>query len=1035
MTKSFFVLLSVILIAGWLAGPVVALDTQIELPPGSGDEPPQPTSEVSADGQVPLPVSGGEAGVTGVTTPVLLGEPGFSLRYLGTYGTPEVAYLEDTAHLNYPYGLWAGGSDLWIADSAGNRALRYASDGTFQQQIGRAGFPASFDGVDLEWIADVSLDGSGNIWLVDKVAHHLVGFTPAGQLLAEVGQSRVSGTDNAHFSGPESVAFDSAGNIYVSDSNNHRVQVLDPTGAWLQTYGITNQPGTGAEFLNQPRHIVIDDTNLLYVADSGNHRVQIFDVTDPLTITLAATLGIPGVAGSDNEHFSTPTGIFVDASHIYVTDLGNSRLQVFDRLTRAYQATLQDPGSGDGQFLYPTDVAVDAAGNIYLADQGNARVQQYDAAFQYVRTYGTTGVPYLTDDQHINRPAGVAVASDQSLYVADSYGNRLLKLNPDGSLVWSAGEAGVPGNDAAHLNRPVDVALDAAGRAYVVDRNNHRVQIFDSSGAQQATLGAGLGTAAGQFQFPRGIAVADDGTIYVADTGNHRVQIFDSGLNWIGQLGTTGVPGTGDNQFFEPFDVEVSVDGNILVADHSNHRVQIFDSALNLVQTIGETGVPGQDFGHLDDPTAVAVDTSGRIYVADNWGGRIQVFDQDGAYLTTLGNSWGDLSGDLRQAQGLALDGQGNLYIAESLNHRVQVFTPGVDGWWQANINGFGDPNNYWAAALAAFQGKLYAGVYSLSGMGAQLWQRTSAGDWLQLISDGFGDPANSGISSLAVFQDWLYAGTENPNGAEIWQSADGISWAPVVEDGFGSLADAPRITALGVFDGQLYAATGSWELLNPSIMQIWRTADGENWESVTTNGFGDSRNSMVLTLQAWGGYLYVGTRNEITGGELWRSASGDAGSWEQANLNGFGSANNTAVTSLVEFQGMLFAGTRNWDSGAELWKSVDGAVWTQVAQHGFGGGANSGWVDSLVVYHGSLLVALRNYQTGAQIWSSADGGMWQQINPDGWGDNNNPHTGDGSTAVVLLNDVLYYGTQNAANGAEVWSYVTYRIFLPHLCR
>ena len=1029
--KKLSILLSVMLIAGWLVGPVVGQGT-LEASTDAAQALTPETQEIGEDGGFPTP-SG--SGVVVASGPVALGEPGFNLRYLSTYGSPESAYLEDTTHLNYPYGLWAGGSEVWIAESAGSRALRYASDGTFQQQIGRAGYPASYEGISLEWIADVSVDGSGDIWLVDKLAHTLIRFNPAGQPVGLMGEAWVSGTDNDHFRGPESVAFDAAGNVYVSDTNNHRVQVFDPAGNWLQTYGITNQPGTAAEYLNTPRHISVDDTNLLYIADSANHRVQIYDVTDPLTITLAATLGISGAAGSDNGHFSTPTGIFVDDSRIYITDLGNSRLQVFDRATRIYLATLQNPGSGEGQFLYPTDVAVDAAGHIYLADQGNSRVTQYDAGFQYMRTYGVTGVPYLTDAQHFNRPAGVAVASDQSLYVVDSYGNRLLKLNPDGSLVWSVGEAGVPGNDAAHFNRPVDVALDAAGWVYVVDRNNHRVQIFDSSGMHQATLGAGMGSTAGQFQFPRGIAVRDDGTIYVADTGNQRVQVFDPSLNWTGQLGLTGTRGTGDDRFDEPFDVEVDGAGNILVADHSNHRIQIFDAQGNFLRRIGETGVAGQDFGHLDDPTAVVVDANGRVYVADNWGGRIQVFDPAGGYLTTLGNSWGNLSGDLRQVQGLALDAEGRLYVAESLNHRVQVFAPGVDGWSQANINGFGDPNNVWAASLAAFQGKLYAGVYQVSGLGAQLWQRSSAGDWQQLISDGFGNPANNGISSLAVFQNWLYAGTENPNGAEIWHSADGISWAPVILGGFGSLAGAPRITAMGVFDGQLYAATGSWELLNPSIMQIWRSADGVNWESVTTNGFGDIRNSMALALQAWNGFLYVGTRNDITGGELWRSASGEAGSWEQVNLNGFGNSKNTAVTSLVEYQGRLYAGSRNWTSGAELWRSVDGAEWTPVTQNGFGGGANSGWVDSLVVYHGSLLVALRNYQSGAQVWQTADSEAWEQITPDGWGDNNNPLTGDGSTAVLVLNDVLYYGTQNAASGAEVWSYVTYRIFLPYLCR
>jgi streptogramin lyase len=487
----------------------------------------------------------------------LLGDTGFSLRYKNSYGVVEQAYIEDTEHLNFPYGVWAGGNEIWIADTVGNRALRFSSTGSFLQQIGRAGFPNNAEGISLEWVADVGVDSQGNIWLVDKSAHYLVIYDSAGQLAGTWGEPWVSGTDNEHFKGPESVAFDSDGNVYVSDTNNHRIQVFAPTGEWIQTYGVTNQPGTGDQYFRNPAHITVDETDFLYVADSGNHRVQIFDVTDPVTITMVATLGISGVPGDDNDHFNIPTGVFVDSGRIYVSDQGNSRIQVFDRATLNYLDTLQDAGNGPAQFLSPTDVAVDGAGNIYVVDQSNTRVQQYNAAFQYVHTYGVTGVPYLTDMQHFNRPAGVAVASDQSLYIVENYGNRLLKLNPDGSLDWSIGEAGVPGSDVGHFNRPADVVLDADENVYVVDRNNHRVQVFDSNGVYQGTLGNGPGSGDGQLQFPRGIAIAPDRTIYIADTLNHRIEIFDSSFNWIGRLGQTGVPGAGDDQFFEPFDVDV----------------------------------------------------------------------------------------------------------------------------------------------------------------------------------------------------------------------------------------------------------------------------------------------------------------------------------------------------------------------------------------------------------------------------------------------------------------------------------------------
>ncbi len=35
---------------------------------------------------------------------LMLGQPGFSYRYVQTLGTTGVGYFDDTAHLNYPFG-------------------------------------------------------------------------------------------------------------------------------------------------------------------------------------------------------------------------------------------------------------------------------------------------------------------------------------------------------------------------------------------------------------------------------------------------------------------------------------------------------------------------------------------------------------------------------------------------------------------------------------------------------------------------------------------------------------------------------------------------------------------------------------------------------------------------------------------------------------------------------------------------------------------------------------------------------------------
>ena len=73
-----------------------------------------------------------------------------------------MAYFDDTAHLNYPYGVTTDGTNVWIADSDGLRAVKYGSDGTFVSRIGKTGFRYG-TGQSLEFVADVGVDGEGNL--------------------------------------------------------------------------------------------------------------------------------------------------------------------------------------------------------------------------------------------------------------------------------------------------------------------------------------------------------------------------------------------------------------------------------------------------------------------------------------------------------------------------------------------------------------------------------------------------------------------------------------------------------------------------------------------------------------------------------------------------------------------------------------------------------------------------------------------------------------------------------------------------------
>ena len=86
-----------------------------------------------------------------------------------------------------------------------------------------------------------------------------------------------------------------------------------------------------------------------------------------------------GSEGSGEGQFVRPSQIAVDSSgNVYVADGGNDRIQKFDS-SGNFLATWGSYGEGNGQLSYPESIAVDSSGNVYVADGGNDRVQTFSA--------------------------------------------------------------------------------------------------------------------------------------------------------------------------------------------------------------------------------------------------------------------------------------------------------------------------------------------------------------------------------------------------------------------------------------------------------------------------------------------------------------------------------------------------------------------------------------------------------------------------------------------------------------------------------
>lgn len=984
-----------------------------------------------------------------------LGAPGLSFRYVQRFGVTGVPYQVDTEHLNYPYGLATDGTSVWIAEALGLRILKFGGNGAFITQIGRAGDPGVPNAnIDIDFPADVAVDGAGSIWVVNMGNSIVLKFNSSGRFQMSIGTNWSCGTGNNQFCRPSSIALDTAGNLYVSDGSpewsadqgNHRIQIFTSAGVYLNTIGVSGIAGSDTSHFHGQRHITIAD-NHLYVADSGNHRVQVFDVSNPLVPVFLSTIGVSAEAGSDNAHFNSPGGVAIGANSIFVADTHNHRVQVFNRATRQHIATIGGgPGETNDQFNEPGDVAIDGAGNLFVADFRNQRVQQFDANRNYVRTYGVTGVPYLTDGSHYFKPHDIAVAEDGAVYLTEDKGMRLVKLDSAGALQWAIGRAGINGgwngeNDM--LNYPSGVALAHDGRVYVADRYNHRIQIFTGNGQYPATIGAGeVGADNMHFNGPTGLDFGPNHHLYVADKDNHRVQIFDANLNYVATIGVTGQSGQDNSHLNGPHDVFVDDTGTIYVADSYNHRVQVFDANRNHLRTLGMTGVSGQNFANFREPGRLAVDQQQRLYVADGWNGRIQVFDASGAYLTTIGGGNSSRPGDVLGAFGVDIDAQGNVYVADYwANHRVQKFSPGIPNWVQRNLNGFGNPATSMVTSLEKFQGFLYAGAAGYDRTGERRLMRSANGaDWTEVIGASAGSLYNRQVDDLAVWNGFLYASTGNRNwdqnksqGGEIWRSSDGLSWTPVATGGFGDAKNV-EIFHLRVFSNTMFAFT----LNGSSGAEVWRASDGQDWQQVVDQGFGDPTNFTVRATEIFNGYLYAGTdtwddaNDRPAGCEIWRTANG--ADWTRIVADGFGGPDCYAVQSMAVFRGDLYAGTGIWDHetnaypGGQIWRctAISGCDepgdWQLAMGNGFGSPENLA-ISGLIVHDRQLFAAAYNFTTGAEVWRTSDGDSWSQVASGGFGDSNNQGS-NWDNSLATIDGALYVGTFNSANGGELWQYL-----------
>ena len=275
-------------------------------------------------------------------------------------------------------------------------------------------------------------------------------------------------------------------------------------------------------------------------------------LVDGSSWTFSAGDGGPALDGN----LDGPGHLAIDASgNVYVVDGHYIRKIDAAGIITTYAGT-GEPYSGDGgpateaQLEFPTELAVDAAGNVYIADQGRRRIRKVDAA-GIITTFagsrfadcsgGDGGIATMAKFSRIN---GLAVDAHGTVYVSEG-GNaihrvvRIRKIDTEGVITtvagtgrWNDGADAAPTitNTFCHLR---GLALDAFGNLYFSD--DHRIWKLDDEGTATAFAGS-LGSSGGNsgpatnasLEGPAGVATDTIGNIYVTEFRSGRVREIDA---------------------------------------------------------------------------------------------------------------------------------------------------------------------------------------------------------------------------------------------------------------------------------------------------------------------------------------------------------------------------------------------------------------------------------------------------------------------------------------------------------------------------
>ncbi|HYL21988.1 MAG TPA: PQQ-binding-like beta-propeller repeat protein [Gemmatimonadales bacterium] len=304
----------------------------------------------------------------------------------------------------------------------------------------------------------------------------------------------------------------------------------------------------------------------------------------------------------------------------------------------------------------------------------------------------------------ISAAVGSGTPIEGNILIADQFNNRVIEVNPTGTIVWHFGlgpgdvsAASIIGtNDAERVGALTLMAGTGAppGTEPLCPTGcaDNRVMLVDHEGRivwQYGTFGV-TGADANQLNTPVQATYLPTGNVLITDQSNERIIEVERAHNAIvWQYGTTGVIGAGADQLNNPNSAELLANGHILISDENNNRAIEVDRAKNVVATFTAGGTT----------SGVAFSSrlaNGHTLITDSNNSRIVEVDANDQVVWQYVTNTDPASNPAPLPTRAVRLRDGNTLISDQFNHRViEVSSAGriVLTFGTLNTPGFGTTN------------------------------------------------------------------------------------------------------------------------------------------------------------------------------------------------------------------------------------------------------------------------------------------------------------------------------------------------------